>query len=288
MVQIETPPTEVLPELSVSREEARFRIEERIYKGKELKNSQIQDNAQLEDIRKKYYTWDEYNTDMLKRLFTTTELSDNYSKSYGFLVGVTGTPTLGSKIADLFDGIDNHIRRLYSILERIELYPVAGNTPPKTGIPIKNKTNKVFIVHGHDELAKTNLEVLLRELGLEPVILHRQADEGMTIIEKFEKHSDVGYAFILLTPDEISYLKTEENKKDQQRIKEKRARPNVIFEFGYFVGKLGRSKVCCLHTGDVSLPSDVSGMIYKKYLNSVEELTISIIKDLKASGYKFS
>jgi predicted nucleotide-binding protein len=140
-------------------------------------------------------------------------------------------------------------------------------------------------VHGHDEVAKTNLEVFLHEIGLEPVVLHRQADEGLTIIEKFEKHSDVGYAFILLTPDEIAYVRADEGKPDGERRKETRARPNVIFEFGYFVGKLGRSRVYCLYTGDVSLPSDVSGMIYKKYTASAEDVAYSIIKDLKASGY---
>ena len=91
-----------------------------------------------------------------------------------------------------------------------------------------------------------------------------------------------------MTPDEIAYLKADEVKPEAERRKERRARPNVIFEFGYFVGKLGRSKVCCLYTGDVALPSDVGGMIYKKYSNSVEEIAISIIKDLKASGFQIA
>jgi predicted nucleotide-binding protein len=134
------------------------------------------------------------------------------------------------------------------------------------------------------KVAKTNLEIFLSEIGLEPIVLHRQADEGLTIIEKFEKHSGVGYAFILLTPDDVAYLRRDEEKPDTERAKEFRARQNVIFEFGYFVGKLSRSRVCCLYTGNVSLPSDVSGMIYKRYENSIEEVAYSIIKDLKAVG----
>src|SRR5690606_619924 len=101
-----------------------------------------------------------------------------------------------------------------------------------------NLTNKVFIVHGHDETAKNELEILVREMGLEPIVLHRQADEGRTIIEKFEAHADVGFAFIMLTPDEVAYLAKEETLTDEQRTKEYRARPNVIWEFGYFVGRL--------------------------------------------------
>jgi predicted nucleotide-binding protein len=146
-------------------------------------------------------------------------------------------------------------------------------------------SNKVFVVHGHDEKAKQSLEIFLSEIGLEPIVLHRKADEGQTVIEKFEKHSDVGFAFILLTPDEVAYLSTENALPDDKRNKEFRARPNVIFEFGYFIGRLGRSRVCCLHTGGVTLPSDIAGMIYKSYSKNVEEAAYSIIKDLKACGY---
>jgi predicted nucleotide-binding protein len=147
-------------------------------------------------------------------------------------------------------------------------------------------SNKVFIVHGHDEDSKNSLDILLREMKLEPVVLHRQPDQSMTIIEKFEKYSDVGYAFVILTPDECAYIASDETKPDSERRTELRARPNVLFEFGYFVAKLGRSRVCCLHTGGVSLPSDVHGMIYKKFHTSVEEIAYSISKELKAAGYQ--
>ena len=144
----------------------------------------------------------------------------------------------------------------------------------------------MFIVHGHDHAFKTDVENFLREIGLEPIVLHKKPDEGQTIIEKFEKHSDVGYAFILLTPDEIAYTIDQDSAEDSRRKKEKRARPNVIFEFGYFVGRLGRNRVCCLHKGDVSLPSDLSGLLYKKIDKSVESEGLSILKELKAAGYQ--
>ena len=148
--------------------------------------------------------------------------------------------------------------------------------------------NKVFVVHGHDEQIKTQLEIFLTELGLEPIVLHRKADEGLTVIEKFEKHSDVGYAFILLTPDDIGYPVSQESRSDTERRKEARARQNVIFEFGYFLAKLGRQRVCCLYKEGVTLPTDVSGILYKKVQNAVEEVAFSILKDLKAAGYKVS
>ena len=147
-------------------------------------------------------------------------------------------------------------------------------------------SNRVFVVHGHDEAAKTQLEALLTEMGLESVVLHRKPDQGLTILEKFEKYSDVGFAFVLLTPDEIAYPASDKPLPDEQRQNEKRPRPNVVFEFGFFVGRLGRGNVCCLHKEGVTLPSDVSGLLYKPFKTSVEEVAWAIAKELKARGYQ--
>lgn len=276
-------------ELTMSRDEAKAKLQDRIEKGLELKRAQVNTPQSYEIAKHEYSKWNSFNTELLKRIFTTEELSTEYSW-WGVAIMSMGNASLGEQIAKLNKDIDDKIHRIDSIIERLELFPLSsvlqsesseGNleeAPP-------SRSKKVFVVHGHDEVAKTNLEVFLHEIGLEPVVLHRKADEGMTVIEKFEKHSDVGYAFILLTPDEIAYLKADAGKPDDQRKKESRARPNVIFEFGYFVGKLGRSRVCCLYTGDVALPSDVNGMIYKKFGSSIDEVAYSIIKDLKASGY---
>ena len=94
------------------------------------------------------------------------------------------------------------------------------------------------MVHGFDSELKTDVERFRHEILLEPVVLHRQLDVGATIIEKFEQHADVRNAFVLLTPDDVAYTVDQENVPEDQRTTERRARPNVIFEFGYFVGKL--------------------------------------------------
>ena len=141
-------------------------------------------------------------------------------------------------------------------------------------------------MHGHDSALKTDLERFLREIRLEPVVLHRQPDQGATIIEKFEKHSDVGFAFILLTPDEIAYTSDQEGRADSERTKELRARPNVIFEFGYFVARLGRNRVCALVKGDTSIPSDLSGLVYKRIVDLIDPQAYSIIRELRAAGYE--
>lgn len=275
-------------ELNVTRDEAKTRLQDRIEKGLDLKKRPAPSHQDFETLQNDYHKWNSFNSELLKRLFTSDELEKEYSW-WGMAAVPMRELSLGEEIADLHKDMDTKIHRLDSIIERLELMPLISSRfsvdaqPREPVMPTRSK--KVFVVHGRDEVAKTSLEVFLREIGLDPIVLHRQADEGLTVIEKFEKHSDVGYAFVLLTPDEIAYLALEEGKPDNERNKEFRARPNVIFEFGYFVGKLGRSRVCCLYTGDVTLPSDVSGMIYKKYTKSIEEVAYGIIKDLKASGY---
>jgi predicted nucleotide-binding protein len=277
-------------ELAVPREEAKRRLVERIERGQELTKTQVNTEAALETASHEYQKWSAFNTELLKQLFTSETLSNEYAAWWGFVGVVPREPqSLGQRIAEHHESVSEKLRRLDSIVERLELYPIAASVVSEVAMrstsESSNRNKKVFVVHGHDEIAKTNLEVFLHEIGLEPIVLHRQADQGLTVIEKFEKHADVGYAFVLLTPDEISYLAKEEPLEDAKRTKEKRARPNVIFEFGYFVGRLGRSRVCCIYTGDVMLPSDLNGLIYKRFEKSIDEVAYGIMKDLKAAGY---
>ena len=180
------------------------------------------------------------------------------------------------------DQISTIIGALLAAIDILENIPTSKFSDLKV---IDKSNSRVFIVHGHDDVLKSQLEIFLAEIGLEPIVLHRKADEGLTIIEKFEKHSDVGYAFILLTPDDVGYTVSEDSLLDTERQKEKRARQNVIFEFGYFVAKLGRQRVCCLYKEGVTLPTDISGILYKKVNIAVEEVAFSILKDIKAAGY---
>ncbi|MCK9440063.1 MAG: nucleotide-binding protein [Methanothrix sp.] len=122
---------------------------------------------------------------------------------------------------------------------------------------------KVFIVHGHDgEMKQEAANVLLR-LKLVPVILHEQPDEGKTIIEKFETHSDVDFAIILLSPDDFAYPKGASPSEGMHR-----ARQNVIMELGYFIAKLGRNRVVALYrqNDNFEIPSDYLGVLYKPYV----------------------
>ncbi|HHJ16777.1 MAG TPA: DNA-binding protein [Gammaproteobacteria bacterium] len=137
--------------------------------------------------------------------------------------------------------------------------------------------NKIFIVHGHDEQVKETTARFVEKLGLEAVILHEQANEGKTIIEKLEKHTDVGFSLVLLTPDDVGATVT-----DKENLKP-RARQNVLLELGYMAGKLGRGKVCALKKGDVEIPSDLIGVLYVE-IDAAGAWRLQVAKELKVAG----
>lgn len=138
-------------------------------------------------------------------------------------------------------------------------------------------SQKVFIVHGHDGEARETVARFIGNLGLEPIILHEQANKGRTVIEKVEANSDVGFAVVLLTPDDFGRSKDEENL-------EPRARQNVLLELGYFIGKHGRDKVCALRRGQVSIPSDFAGVVWEE-MDDRGAWKQALARELQAAGH---
>jgi predicted nucleotide-binding protein len=141
------------------------------------------------------------------------------------------------------------------------------------------RPNRIFIVHGHDNEAKQTVARFISQLGLQEVILHEQVSQGRTIIEKLEANSDVGFAVVLLTPDD------EGRPRGAGELRQ-RARQNVIAELGYFVGHLKRDKVCALVKGDVEFPSDFSGVVFVPFEAASNHWKIELAKELKAAGYQ--
>ena len=117
-------------------------------------------------------------------------------------------------------------------------------------------SKKVFIVHGHNDKLKYNVSNWLYSIGLEPIILHLQPNGGTgSILSKIDANADVRCAIVLMTGDDEGKSKLEKNYKS-------RARQNVVFEAGYFIGKLGADKVILLYEEDVEMIGDLSGCIY--------------------------
>lgn len=139
---------------------------------------------------------------------------------------------------------------------------------------VEKKYDKVFIVHGHDNTLKQEVARIIEKQGLEAVILSEQANGGKTIIEKIEENSDVGAAICLFTGDDYGRAKdaTSENL---------RARQNVVFEAGYFMGKLGRGNVILIASPDIEIPSDLQGVVY----TNKDMWQTDVLRELKAIGY---
>ncbi len=155
--------------------------------------------------------------------------------------------------------------------------------------------NQIFISHGKDLKPLNELKELLSSFGLEPVVLSEQPSLGKTVMEKLETYSDVGFAFVILTPDDLGGFvemgsKWSRPKRLRKFLKTAHNRPrqNVILEFGYFVGKLGRERVTCLLKKPVEQPSDMQGIVYLSFKDSLEEIRDGILKELRAAGYIIS
>ncbi|HXM21630.1 MAG TPA: nucleotide-binding protein [Terriglobales bacterium] len=146
------------------------------------------------------------------------------------------------------------------------------------------QSKKVFIVHGHDEAAKESVARFLERLKLEPIILHEQPNSGRTLIEKFEVYSDVGFAVVLLTPDDVGAPASEANNPASMK---RRARQNVILELGYFIGRLSRRRVCALYKQGVEIPSDYEGVVYVE-LDPAGAWHVKLAQELSEAGVPIS
>lgn len=142
----------------------------------------------------------------------------------------------------------------------------------------KSETKRVFLVHGHDEAVRETVARYLERLDLEPIILHEQPNKGRTIIEKFTEYANVAYAVVLLTADDIGGAKGT-NANDLTS----RARQNVLFELGYFIGALGRDRVCALHQTGVEILSDYTGVLYVT-LDAADAWRLQLAREMKAVG----
>lgn len=171
--------------------------------------------------------------------------------------------------------LDAQISKLSALQEllRTEIRMSNGLSHPP---PVQG--NEVFLVHGHDDRSVHETARFLEKLGQKVTILREMPNGGRTIIEKFEQYSNVGFAVVLLTADDLGGPKALDSKEFQMR-----ARQNVILELGYFLGRLGRSRVCALHVAGVEIPSDYSGVAFVR-LDENGAWRFELARELKAAG----
>jgi len=239
--------------------------------------------GRLEQYREAYVDWDDCNILWLQGRFRQTQTPIKYNLGYSNATtrALPSEKSFQEEIAECRFTLYEKINVLKRLINKIPLLTseVESSSMNKTQM---NKTqvaysNEIFVVHGHDEAVKEKVARFLEKLGLNPIILHEQVNAGKTIIEKFESHANVGFAVILLTGDDVGKVKNAANDSP-------RARQNVILEWGFFIGKLGRNRVCALYEKGVELPSDLHGLLYLSLDGRGWQMDLA--KELKAAGYK--
>lgn len=185
-----------------------------------------------------------------------------------------GTGTQEQYAAQRLQDMKERVLILTSLIEMLETEIQLKAEPAASD---RSFGSKVFLVHGHDELAKHEVARFIESLDLAAVILHEQPNRGRTIIEKFIDNSDVGFAVVLMTADDRGGVTSATCEEQQPRT-----RQNVILELGFFLGSLGRKRVCVLYQEGVEIPSDYSGVLFVP-LDKGGVWKLQLAKEMKAA-----
>lgn len=185
----------------------------------------------------------------------------------------------GSKDDEAWESGKSRMSNLLDIMKE-QIVEFSDSEDRKSVAENEKYSNRVFIIHGYDDEMKESVARTLGKLKLQPIILHEQPSKGLTIIEKINLYSDVGFAIALLSPDDCGYPKNKRNEICP------RARQNVIFELGFFIGKLGRNRVLTLYKYESNLefPSDYAGVLYVQY-DEKGAWRFELLKELRECGY---
>lgn len=218
----------------------------------------------------------------LEKIFGGTSTLERYSEAWDLQWTAGMFYDNYPNISHYREGIARNIQHSLALLGQAiqflkeEIEDSDLSLAPPTKSESQNISRRVFVVHGHDGEAKEAVARYLSHIGFTPIILHEQANEGRTIIEKVEANSNVGFAVVLLTPDDLGSVK--------DGTPSARARQNVILELGYFIGRLGRKNVCALKRGDIEVPSDFGGVVYDEF-DSGGAWKQALARELKAAGH---
>lgn len=210
-----------------------------------------------------------------------------FQEMYGKYSTLTGFPNIDNNPLMLKrhpEFAEDYIRSIHGFLNILlptlkkQVEDNARNVDNSKIIDKKTRCDEVFVVHGKDNEAKQETARFIERLGLKAIILHEQTSGSKTIIEKIEKYSNIGYAIVLYTPCDVG------NEKNKEPLN-LRARQNVVFEHGYFIGKLGRENVCALMKGNIEKPNDISGVVYIE-MDSSGNWKMDLARELKSVGYQ--
>jgi len=183
-----------------------------------------------------------------------------------------------------FQGPETERERLRSDLEVAS--PATARSSVASEVTAASGSKKLFVVHGHDNDAREQLELVLHRLRLDPFVLANTGGGGLTIIEALEKEigpqpGSARFGIVLMTPDDMGYAKAAGPEKTEPR-----ARQNVVLEMGMLIAALGRPNVAILKKGHIEIPSDASGIIYIPFNDHVRETVPRLVDRLRAAGFE--
>ena len=262
----------------------RKQIDNARQEGATLLESAPNDSSGLVDFRERYLSWESRTIAILEASFKisgfmTTSPKDEFNATAVSLLDLklAGTIIPFERLPEVLTDIREKIRVLKSIDERLDVYEVptiASASQVGTG------DAPIFLVHGRDlqrrEIVRRFLETVTDRTI---VVLAEQPNRGQDLLGKLLSHAQqAGFAVVLLTPDDLGGL--------EGRELSPRARQNVVFELGLFVGLLGRDKVAALNDPNIQIPTDFSGVAYIPIEG--ESWQIELARELKAAGISVS
>lgn len=132
-----------------------------------------------------------------------------------------------------------------------QIFEIRANSELEQPVAVAKEQGRVFITHGRSGDWREVQAYIEKDIKLHTLELAQEPSLGRTIIEKLEANAErCDSAVIVMTGDDID--------EDGQA----RARENVMHEIGYFQSKYGRSRVVLLHEEGVSIPTNLSGVVY--------------------------
>jgi predicted nucleotide-binding protein len=264
--------------LKVSKAEAEELLDRQIQAGEELMNEieRLPNEQEYDDWKLRRSRWLSFTVAVTKKVFVEEELAAGIGK-HGATVYVAGQPWQRYAQHNLSD-LRREVNRVRSLREQLELVDEASVIAAAGSSEVSNVPSDIFMVHGRDTAVREEVARFVQAItGMTPVILHEQANQGRTLIEKFEAHAhQSGYVIVLATADDKGGPITEKDENLRPR-----PRQNVVFEMGFFFGSLGRKRVAVLHEEGIEPPSDIAGLVYIALTGNWK---LDLYKELKAAG----
>ncbi|MBB1033150.1 nucleotide-binding protein [Dietzia sp. CQ4] len=253
--------------------------------GEEILRSAPSNENQVSEFRDRYLSWEGRTAAILENGFRvsgflTTSPKDEFTGTAVSLLDlkIASTTIPWTRLPEVIADISEKLRVLSAVEDRLDVYALGSSNPTPEDLPVDAP---IFLVHGHDIQRRETVRRFLDTVtDRDIVVLADQANRGQDILGKLLSHAQRAvFAVVLLTPDD-------EGRNHGSGTTSPRARQNVVFELGLFIGLLGRDKVAALNEPSIELPTDFSGVAYIKV--DGESWQFELARELKAAGINVS